>query len=71
VAVRADDGSEVWRTYTTPEPKPTRKSADGVQYYGPSGATIWSSPTLDLKRGLTYVAAGNGFSGPDIKTADA
>jgi polyvinyl alcohol dehydrogenase (cytochrome) len=71
VVVNAGDGSIVWRTYTTPEPQPTRKSAAGVQYYGPSGATIWSSPTLDLKRKLVYVAAGNGYSGPDIKTADA
>jgi polyvinyl alcohol dehydrogenase (cytochrome) len=71
VVVKAADGSIVWRTYTTPEPQPTRKSAAGVQYYGPSGATIWSSPTLDLKRKLVYVAAGNGYSGPDIKTADA
>jgi polyvinyl alcohol dehydrogenase (cytochrome) len=71
VVVKASDGSIVWRTYTAPEPKPTRKSAAGVQYYGPSGATIWSSPTLDLNRKLVYVAAGNGYSGPDIKTADA
>jgi polyvinyl alcohol dehydrogenase (cytochrome) len=71
VVVKASDGSIVWRTYTTPEAKPTRKTAAGVQYYGPSGATIWSSPTLDLKRKLVYVAAGNGYSGPDIKTADA
>jgi polyvinyl alcohol dehydrogenase (cytochrome) len=71
VAVNSSDGSIVWRTFTTPEPKATRKSDAGVQYYGPSGATIWSSPTLDLKRKLIYVAAGNGYSGPDIKTADA
>jgi len=71
VAVNASDGAIVWRSYTTPEPKPTRKSKTGVQYYGPSGATIWSSPTLDLKRKLVYVATGNGYSDPDIKTADA
>ncbi len=71
VALRASDGSEIWRTFTSPVAKPTRKSATGVQYYGPSGATIWSSPTLDLKRQLIYVATGNGYSGPDIKTADA
>jgi polyvinyl alcohol dehydrogenase (cytochrome) len=71
VAVNTSDGSVVWRTYTTPEPKPTWKTETGVQYYGPSGATIWSSPTLDLKRKLVYVAAGNGYSGPEIKTADA
>lgn len=71
VAIKASDGSEIWRTYTTPEAKPTKKSATGVQFYGPSGATIWSSPTLDLKRKLIYVATGNGYSDPDVKTADA
>jgi polyvinyl alcohol dehydrogenase (cytochrome) len=71
VALKAADGSEVWRTYTTPEAKPTRKSKAGIQFYGPSGATVWSSPTLDLKRKLLYVATGNGYSDPDVKTADA
>jgi polyvinyl alcohol dehydrogenase (cytochrome) len=71
VAVKASDGSEVWRTYTSPEAKPTTKSAKGVQFFGPSGATMWSSPTIDVKRNLLYVATGNGYSDPDIKTADA
>ena len=71
VALNAGDGSEVWRTYTTPEAKPTWKSESGVQYYGPSGATIWSSPTLDLKRKLVYVSTGNGYSDPNLDTADA
>lgn len=71
MAVNAEDGAVIWKSYTTPEPKPTRKSKTGVQFYGPSGATIWSSPTLDLKRNLVYVATGNGYSDPDIKTADA
>jgi hypothetical protein len=38
VALKASDGAEIWRTYTTPEPKPTRKSKSGV-VYGP-GATV-------------------------------
>jgi polyvinyl alcohol dehydrogenase (cytochrome) len=71
VVINASDGSEVWRTYTTPEPKPTWKNDAGVQYYGPSGATIWSSPTLDLKRKLVYVSTGNGYSDPNLDTADA
>jgi polyvinyl alcohol dehydrogenase (cytochrome) len=71
VAIKASDGSEIWRTYTSPEARPTGKSPAGVQFYGPSGATIWSAPTLDLKRKLIYVATGNGYSDPDIKTADA
>jgi polyvinyl alcohol dehydrogenase (cytochrome) len=71
VALKASDGSEIWRTFMSPKAKPTWKNAAGVQFYGPSGATIWSSPTLDLKRKLIYVATGNGYSGPDIETADA
>jgi polyvinyl alcohol dehydrogenase (cytochrome) len=71
VALDARDGTEIWRTYTTPEPKPTTVGKNGVQFYGPSGATIWSAPTIDFKRGLIYVMTGNGYSDPDIKTADA
>ncbi len=71
VALQAKDGKEIWRSFTTPEPKPTGKSKAGVQFYGPSGATIWSAPTLDLKRKLLYVATGNGYSGPELGTEDA
>ena len=71
VALEAKTGAEVWRAYTSPEPKPTTVGKNGVQFYGPSGATIWSSPTIDLKRKLVYVMTGNGYSDPDIKTADA
>lgn len=71
VAVDAGDGREIWRSYTVPEPKPTKIGKNGVQFYGPSGATVWSSPTIDLKRGLLYVMTGNGYSAPEIKTADA
>jgi polyvinyl alcohol dehydrogenase (cytochrome) len=71
VALDAADGSVIWQSYTTPVAHPTKKSPTGVQYYGPSGATIWSSPTLDLKRGLLYVGTGNEYSDPVTDTADA
>ena len=71
VAVDAETGKEIWRTFTTPEAGPTKRSDKGVQYYGPSGATVWSSPTLDPHRNLLYVATGNGYSDPPVKTADA
>jgi polyvinyl alcohol dehydrogenase (cytochrome) len=71
VALDAKTGAELWRTYTSPEPKPTVVGRNGVQYYGPSGATVWGSPTIDLKRKLIYIMTGNGYSDPDIKTADA
>jgi polyvinyl alcohol dehydrogenase (cytochrome) len=71
MALDAKTGATIWKSYTTPEPAPTKVSQTGVQYYGPSGATIWSSPTIDRKRKLLYVATGNGYSDPDVKTADA
>ena len=71
VAMDAKTGAVIWRAYTSPEPKPTGMSKTGVQFYGPSGATTWSSPTLDLKRKAIYIMTGNGYSDPNIKTADA
>jgi polyvinyl alcohol dehydrogenase (cytochrome) len=71
VAIDAKTGAVIWRAYTSPEPKPTGTNKSGVQFYGPSGATTWSSPTLDLKRKAIYIMTGNGYSDPNIKTADA
>ncbi|HXJ42277.1 MAG TPA: PQQ-binding-like beta-propeller repeat protein [Bryobacteraceae bacterium] len=71
VALDAKTGNEIWRTFTTPEPKPTVMGKNGVQYFGPSGATIWSSPTIDVKRKSIYVTTGNGYSDPDLNTVDA
>jgi polyvinyl alcohol dehydrogenase (cytochrome) len=71
VAIDAKTGAVVWRAYTSPEPKPTGTSKTGVPFFGPSGATTWSSPTLDLKRKAIYIMTGNGYSDPNIKTADA
>jgi polyvinyl alcohol dehydrogenase (cytochrome) len=40
-------------------------------YWGPSGAGVWNSPTIDTKRNALYVGTGNGFSGPQTKFSDA
>ena len=39
--------------------------------YGPSGAGIWSAPTIDAKRGLLYTATGNAYGDPAPETSDA
>ncbi|HEX5230256.1 MAG TPA: PQQ-binding-like beta-propeller repeat protein [Bryobacteraceae bacterium] len=71
-ALRAKDGSEVWKTYTIREiPKQLEKTADTVGTWGPSGAGVWGSPTLDLKRGLLYVTTGDNFSTPATDMSDA
>ena len=71
-ALETATGKPVWKAYTlTEEPKLTRKSAQGVQYWGPSGAAVWSTPTADLKRHILYVSTGNNYSGPPTTSADA
>jgi polyvinyl alcohol dehydrogenase (cytochrome) len=72
VALDAATGKKLWQSFTIPEaPKPTRKSPTGTQQHGPSGAGIWSTPTIDEKLGVLYVATGDNYSDPPSKTSDA
>ena len=71
VALDANTGQQVWKTYMVSEPKPTRKNSKGVQQYSPSGAGIWNSPTIDAKRDVLYVGTGDGQSRPVPDTTDA
>jgi polyvinyl alcohol dehydrogenase (cytochrome) len=65
-------GKLIWKSYTILQaPQPTRKGPSGVQFWGPSGAAVWSSPTADLGRHLIYVATGNNYSDPATQTSDA
>jgi polyvinyl alcohol dehydrogenase (cytochrome) len=72
VALDDTTGRQIWKTYTIPEaPHPTSKNAFGTQLHGPSGASVWSSPTIDARRQALYVATGNSFSNPPADTSDA
>ena len=71
-ALRAKDGVQVWKTYTIrEEPRQLEKASGSVGSWGPSGAGVWSSPTLDTKRGLLYVSTGDNFSSPSTDMSDA
>ena len=72
VALDAANGRQVWKTYTIAEEAiPTKKAANGVQQWGPSGASVWNSPTIDVRRNALYVGTGNNFSDPPSRTSDA
>lgn len=71
VALRVHDGSTVWKTYTVDPPTETGKNSAGRSQFGPSGAGVWSAPTLDLKRGVLYVTTGDNYSQPATKLSDA
>lgn len=72
VALDTTTGNQIWRAYTIDEvPKATHKSAQGTQFWGPSGAAVWSTPTADLKRHAIYVTTGNNYSSPATSMSDA
>ncbi len=72
MALNRFNGKLVWKAYTIPDPPaPVRKNAVGVQLWGPSGATIWSSPALDPERNRMYVTTGDNYSDPASLTSDA
>lgn len=71
-ALDASTGAVIWKAYTIPdEPKPTGKNKKGVQQTGPSGAGVWSSPTVDLAKGQVIVTTGDSYSDPAAATSDA
>jgi polyvinyl alcohol dehydrogenase (cytochrome) len=72
VALDAATGKKLWQTFTIDEAaKPTKKTAAGTQQFGPSGAGVWSTPTIDEKLGALYVATGDNYSDPPTNTSDA
>jgi polyvinyl alcohol dehydrogenase (cytochrome) len=72
VALDAATGKQLWKTYTIAEtPQATKKSKTAAQLYGPSGASVWSTPTVDEKRDVLYVATGDNYSDPPSETSDA
>jgi polyvinyl alcohol dehydrogenase (cytochrome) len=67
VALRIKDGAQVWKTYMIAE----AAKQTGKNQWGPSGAGIWSAPTLDTKRGVLYVSTGDNYSNPATPLSDA
>ena len=71
-ALDAATGKQIWKSYTIAEaPHPVRKNRQGTQLWGPSGAGVWSSPTIDPKKRAVYVTTGDAYSDPAPRTSDA
>jgi polyvinyl alcohol dehydrogenase (cytochrome) len=65
-------GRVLWKSYTVlEEPQPTHKNSAGVQEWGPAGAAIASSPTIDAKRGVLYVGTGRSTTGVEQSLTDS
>lgn len=72
VALDASNGQKLWTAHTMEDAKYTGKvSSTGVKQRGPSGAPIWSTPAVDVKRNLVYAGTGQATSLPATNTSDA
>jgi polyvinyl alcohol dehydrogenase (cytochrome) len=72
IALNATTGELLWRHRVIPqEAQVSGKKKNGQDFYGPSGAPVWSSPTVDTKRGLVYIGTGENYTYPASATSDA
>jgi polyvinyl alcohol dehydrogenase (cytochrome) len=68
VALDAATGRAIWQSYTIAEAARPLATGKGQ---GPSGAAIWSTPTIDEENGALYVATGDNYSNPVTEISDA
>jgi len=70
-ALDARSGETLWRWYSTDKPSKVGETSAGTDILAPSGAPVWSTPTIDTKRGLLYVGTGENYSSPANDKSDA
>ena len=69
-AVDAKTGKLKWRHYAIAE-EPKRIEENGRVSYAPSGAPMWTSPTIDAPRGVLYAGTGENYSSPADGNSDS
>lgn len=71
-ALDATTGKELWYRPTIESPPTiTHSHYYFVQNHAPSGAPVWSSPTLNVATGTLYFGTGQNYSKPTSNTSDA
>jgi polyvinyl alcohol dehydrogenase (cytochrome) len=71
-ALDANTGKVLWRSQSIPEPlRALGENSHGKQMWGPAGASVWNTPTVDAKRKLIYVGTGNSFGRVAAATSDS
>ncbi|MCZ6666122.1 MAG: PQQ-binding-like beta-propeller repeat protein [Gammaproteobacteria bacterium] len=71
-ALDADTGELIWYHRVIAEaPVATGNSTAGTRQFAPSGAPVWSSPTVDIERGLVYVGTGENYTRPATRNSDS
>ena len=72
MALDPSSGKILWRTYTIDQPaQPGPPFKSGEKSAGPSGAGVWSPPTVDAKARVIYITTGDNYSAPVTTTSDS
>ena len=72
LAVNPETGAIIWSHSTIPDPPvQVATTSAGTAVLAPSGAPVWSSPAVDLKRNLAYFGTGENYSSPADGNSDA
>ena len=72
VALDARTGKARWKTYTIPSPAVEQyRNTENIPQYGPAGASVMNSPTIDKQRGLLYFGTGQNHGSPADTNSDA
>jgi polyvinyl alcohol dehydrogenase (cytochrome) len=67
-----ETGDELWYLPTIAEaPQETGRHWGFVSKYGPSGATVWATPSYDPETETVYFGTGQNYSHPTTDTSDA
>ena len=71
IALDATNGNRLWEWHGTADATLQGRNRDGGDIYGPSGVSVWSTPTIDAKRNRIYIGTGENLSRPATDTSDA
>lgn len=71
ISLDANTGEKNWEWHATEQAKPQGKTSKGVTLWGPSGAVVWTTPTIDPERSVVYFGTGENASKPATDTSDS
>ena len=71
IALDAGTGEQLWQWHATEDATLQGQNSAGQDQYGPSGASVWTTPAVDAKRNRIYIGTGENLTHPATDTSDA
>jgi polyvinyl alcohol dehydrogenase (cytochrome) len=71
LALDINNGNKLWEWHATGPAQLQGQTSVGVDIFGPSGGSVWSTPAVDTKRGRIYFGTGENLTHPATDTSDA